>query len=403
MADPQQMVTMLAPDGTSGDIPADRVAAATQAGFRQAVSMTSPDGTQGYIPIDRRDDAVKAGFKLTPQTPAQPAPEGFFHSLASQFGLTPDQIQQGAADEDAHPVKTVLKSLLGPGGSVLEGLYNQGKASLSDIKDAVHAAAGGNTAQAGVDAVHAVPIVGPGLVKAAQQAPASTGSYTRDIANAATDPSAMGTVTGSSAQAALLATEPLSRAAEATGVTGAVKAVAGRLSPEAMRTQAGQLLQSVAGDANKIPVQLDNAQPAALRLMDWQGKTQLGPTINKFLNRITKPNSAPLTYAEGRDYYQLLGRLSADEASKLPPAVQRDLAQMVNGFKTDLGNAADVAGRGVDYYKGLKDYSTAMRLQGWYDFAKKTLAPIVVKGAAGAVGAGAAGSIGYHIYKESQQ
>lgn len=175
-------------------------------------------------------------------------------------------------------------------------------------------------------------------------------------------------------------------------VADAVKTGAGKLTPAAMKESAGRLLQSVAGDANKIPVQLENSGDAAVRLMDWQGKTQLGPTVNKFLNRITKPNADPLTYSEARDYYQLLGKLSYDETSKLAPPVQRDLAQMVAGLKTDIGNSADQVGRAADYYKGMGDYAKGAKYQDWYDTVKGA----AIKGAAGAAGV----SVGYRLWKE---
>jgi hypothetical protein len=122
----------------------------------------------------------------------------------------------------------------------------------------------------------------------------------------------------------------------APAVAGGMKA-ASALDFSAKKQAAGALLQSVAADANQIPVELENSSDAALKLMDWQRKTNLGPTINKFLNRITSPSSGPLTYEEGRDYYQLLGRLSSDETSKLAPTIQRNLAEMVSGLKTDIG------------------------------------------------------------------
>lgn len=159
--------------------------------------------------------------------------------------------------------------------------------------------------------------------------------------------------------------------------------------------KAGGLLQSVAHDANKIPVQLDNAGDAALRLMDWQKKTQLGPTVNKFLNRITNPKLGPMTYEEARDYYQLLGKLSADEASKLSPPVRRDLVKMVTGLKADIGNAAEQVGRAADYYKGMQDYATAAKHQEWYEAAKDW----GIKAGLGAAGLGGLGTLWQYIEK----
>lgn len=54
---------MIAPDGTTGDIPSANVASATNAGFKPATAMTSPDGKLGYIPNERVPDAAKSGFK----------------------------------------------------------------------------------------------------------------------------------------------------------------------------------------------------------------------------------------------------------------------------------------------------------------------------------------------------
>lgn len=57
-------VPMLAPDGSSGDIPADRAQDALAAGFKRAVVMHSPDGQIGYVPVERAQEALKAGFKV---------------------------------------------------------------------------------------------------------------------------------------------------------------------------------------------------------------------------------------------------------------------------------------------------------------------------------------------------
>lgn len=145
----------------------------------------------------------------------------------------------------------------------------------------------------------------------------------------------------------------------------------------------GQLINSVAKDANKLPVALDNASQAASKLMDWQQTTQLGPTINKFLNRITAPDKGPLTYEEARRFYQVLGRLSSGEANNLAPAVNRDLAQLMNGLRQDIGNTAAAAGRGDDYYEGMSNFAQAMKMK---QAAAKVGKYVVAPAVAGAVG-----------------
>lgn len=77
-------VPMLAPDGTSGDVPQAQVQAALAKGFKQAVAMTSPDGKLGYIPVDRVKDALTAGFNVDTSHPAgtAAAPQLPAHSQA---------------------------------------------------------------------------------------------------------------------------------------------------------------------------------------------------------------------------------------------------------------------------------------------------------------------------------
>jgi hypothetical protein len=171
----------------------------------------------------------------------------------------------------------------------------------------------------------------------------------------------------------------------ADAIVAAPKAIAS-ISPSALKASGAGLLQYVAHDANKIPVQLNNAGDAALQLMDWQKKTQLGPTVNKFLNRITNPKLGQMTYEEARDFYQLLGKLSVDETNKMAPPVRRALTQMVVGLKQDIGDAADQVGHAAEYYNGLKDYAKGAKLQDWYDTAKEWGAKTAIGGALGAIG-----------------
>lgn len=151
--------------------------------------------------------AVTLDFSKAQPIPSAPAEKpGFFHELAAQFGMSPEQLQADQDERNAHPVKNALKTLIGgPGGQVLESLYNQGKVSVKEIGQAIHEAANSNPNAAVQHAVGAVPIVGPALIKAAQQAPASTGNYVKDVGNVVTDPGTMGTLVGAAAQAAPIA------------------------------------------------------------------------------------------------------------------------------------------------------------------------------------------------------
>lgn len=140
--------------------------------------------------------------------------------------------------------------------------------------------------------------------------------------------------------------------------------------------KASKLFGDVAKEANKIPVQLENSHDAAIRLMDWQKKTQLGPTLNKFLNRITNPKLGPLTYEESRDFYNVLNDVrqkAIDGSLRIPGPIKFEINRLVQGLKADIGNAAGQVGRAADYYKAMEDYHHAKVLQDWYETAKAGL------------------------------
>lgn len=86
-------VPVFAPDGTLGDIPAERLPDAVKAGFKPGVHMTAPDGTKGIIPADRYVEAAKAGMKVEPFEEQPIKQPGFWHALASDLG---GMVQSGA-------------------------------------------------------------------------------------------------------------------------------------------------------------------------------------------------------------------------------------------------------------------------------------------------------------------
>jgi hypothetical protein len=144
--------------------------------------------------------------------------------------------------------------------------------------------------------------------------------------------------------------------------------VAAEALPSAERAGAG--FKDVMGAAKDVPLDLQNAQQGILRLMDWQKKAQLGPTINKFLNRVTNPKLGQITYEDARDFYSLLKNLSMDEASKLARPIRFDLNKMLVGLKADVGNAAGQVGKAQQYYSAMKEFSQAKRLEDISDASK---------------------------------
>jgi len=123
------MVTMFAPDGSTGDIPADKVQAAQQAGFKRAFTMVSPDGKSGYIPEDRANDAAKAGFRFgaedNQQSTGQLYKQALFNPVGSgaASGITGGLEQVGGRAMQAitapllHPIDTatgIINSVVHP-------------------------------------------------------------------------------------------------------------------------------------------------------------------------------------------------------------------------------------------------------------------------------------------------
>lgn len=93
---------MFAPDGTLGDIPAEKLMAAKAAGFKQGVTMKTADGKLGVIPADRVPAAAKSGLQIVPLQEQETQHAGFWASLGSDI----KDMMKGAATAAA----TVLSS-----------------------------------------------------------------------------------------------------------------------------------------------------------------------------------------------------------------------------------------------------------------------------------------------------
>ncbi len=175
-------------------------------------------------------------------------------------------------------------------------------------------------------------------------------------------------------------------------------AVTDTFAPGSRMDAAGKLFQQAMAKAKNQPVALENSQNGILRLMDWQKKAQLGPTINKFLNRVTNPKMGAMTYEEARDYYKLLGKLSSDETSKLAPSIQRDLAKTVSGFKADIQSAANQAGAGSEHARAMFEFAKGARQAERLNKVREIGTKAAITSGIGAVG-GAGGAAGWEIYR----
>jgi hypothetical protein len=174
-------------------------------------------------------DALAAQHGATAPKQDAPTPEGFWHSLGAQFGLTPEAAQAVAQDTKDHPIKNLLWNALGPAGVAAKGLYDQAKQSGGEISQAVQAGKQGNAAGVVQHAVTAIPIVGPALSKGADQ------YADKNYAGEA------GTLLGASAQAAPLVAGAIERTPAGPPLQRAGQAV--EAAPGQAATTVGQAAQ----------------------------------------------------------------------------------------------------------------------------------------------------------------
>jgi hypothetical protein len=326
-----------------------------------------PDGSYGKFPTSASDDQIRT-------------------VLASQF---PKDF--AAAKASAAPTDTISAR---PGGvrtwlQDLQGDIQYG--SGNTLPGRMLKAAGAPGINKGVSEGAAQQVAGPLI------GPANTALAAMDIPKhpiSGTLRTLGGVLQTAGPATAFYAPEAGEAAQTASGIPGAI---AKRMVPNV--ASAAQKFEEVGNVAKDVPVSLTNSSEAAIKLMDWQKKTQLGPTINKFLNRVTSPNQGPLTYDEARGFYKILGRLSADEASKLPDPVKYDLTQMVRGLKQDIGDAAGTVGKGDQYYSAMQEFSKAKKLED----LKASLVKYGVKPAIGAGAATVGAKAGYDFYNNMKK
>jgi hypothetical protein len=154
--------------------------------------------------------------------------------------------------------------------------------------------------------------------------------------------------------------------------------------------RAAQALGEVKGAAGKIPI--DMAKPGATAL-ELYTQAQRGASMPKvvrdFVNRATKPESDPITYAEAKDFQSNVSSLSAEERMQAKPATLRLIGQLNSDLKASLEDAADTVGKGQQFADAMKEYHNAMQLKGFSGKAMK----ILVGSALGVTGLGIAKKI----------
>jgi hypothetical protein len=325
--------------------------------------------------------AFDPGGSYQPATAAKtadtPAPEGFWHSLGAQFGLTPEVAQNAVQSDKDHPIKAAIMAALGPGATAAQMVYDQAKQSGSALSDAYRAAKSGNPAQAAVSAIQAVPVVGPALNKATDQY--GSGNYKGEA----------GTLIGAAAQAA----PAVLGVADAADVPRPNTTLANAMEKFPTRDKAGAIFNKLNTDLADQPVNLQNSAAPLQRAIEIgaRGGTIPGP-VSALLQRAQAVE--PMTFPEARDYQASLSDLSASDKMAMNGRMKGAVAQLNMALYQDVRQAAEAGGGyGSDFDKAMSQYRQAST-------AKEAIEKVGKLAVKAAIGGGATAA-GYGIIKDA--
>jgi len=304
-----------------------------------------------------------ANATAVPKPPPPPPQEGFLHSLGAQFGLTPEAGEQQRQEMMQHPIRTGLKALAGPALPAAEGLFDYGKRAVGDVYDAGKSLLNHNPAHAAIDAVDAIPIVGPAEIKTANQV--SSGAYG----------GAAGTLLGSSAQAAM-------------GLEGGLRAV-GRephFIPSAERAGAAinDIQSQMAKGGHNVTLTPRTLQPLAEARKLMANKHG---TISA-LNDLEVPN--PMSFEDAFQRSSALKDLTANDKLSGTKWLQGQAKRVGGGLRADTSDATAQIGRKPEFDARMREYGRAKRLEA---AGEATKGAIKKYGVPAAIGAGAGGTV----------
>lgn len=154
----------------------------------------------------------------------------------------------------------------------------------------------------------------------------------------------------------------------AIALGGAAASKVARSLPSAQR--AGAVFADVKGSVGNVAINTSKVGDTALELYTQSDRgAQLPMAVRKLLNRVTKPESPPLTYAEAKDFQSNISNLSANEKMSLKPNTVRLVGQLNQDLKASLVDAADHVGKGQQLTDAFTEYRNAMRLKGFNEKA----------------------------------
>lgn len=163
------------------------------------------------------------------------------------------------------------------------------------------------------------------------------------------------------------------------------------------KIRAGGNIQAATQAAGAVPLNTEGVGQSGLRAMELQEAGGRMPrVVSMLMRRVTDPDQPDLTFAEARDYYSNLSRLSANEFGSLNPTMQRQVGAMRQALHEALTSAADTVGAGDQYASGMSEYAKAGRAGQYWD---KNLKPLLGSLAKDALKGSALAGGGYEVWK----
>lgn len=155
--------------------------------------------------------------------------------------------------------------------------------------------------------------------------------------------------------------------------------------------RAGQVMSKLKEAIGTHPVEMtDELSQATSRAQELADNGNTLPTaMRKFINRVTDPEKGHLTYTEARDFLTKFGGMTAEEATKIAPAMGRQIKGVAGALRNALSETAGRAGKLEEFQSSMKEYSSAKKLEEITEYVKEYGKRAVI---GGAVGGGAAGA-----------
>lgn len=297
------------------------------------------DFLDGAKPVAAQSSDFLADAKPVAPPPSPAQPEGFWHSLGAQLGLTPEEAKAKHDEFMAHPISNMVQAGLGitPIKMAAKGLFDQVMKTGGELGTAAYRATQGDLAGAANHAVESIPIVGPAVNKMAANSPATIPGhgYMHQVVDDIT-PGNAGTALGAAAQAAPLVAGGI----ESTPVGDAALA-------KVAASKVAAPVRVVANVAQNLPQMLPDAV--------GQGVARAGRTL------------FPKNVSVAQDQISAQGLVKAlvPDAAAIP-GIKSAAAALPDALASAEKNGTAINGK-LDLQKALTD--RAAEVQGHYDNA----------------------------------